>query len=175
SRPAPLVLSVYPATGLSKHDSPSSCTANPRLAPFRAASVMRINRRYVKLVRSLLPPGRGRRLGSCGRGRDFSTGWMNRCGNVEKRNVRKMRPVCLRGACTPPREALVCRLRRVRVATRLKPRPKAVGGSRKSAGVVDESEIGSANERASSGRLFHFHCVVCAPCGSAALPAKRDL
>lgn len=59
-------------------------------------------------------------------------------------------------ACSPPSDTLVCRLRRVRDVTRSKPRPEAVGGSRKSAGEVDESETGSANERASFGRLFHI-------------------
>ena len=41
-----------------------------------------------------------------------------------------------------------------------KPRAKAVGGSRKSAGWVDESETGSANETASLGRLFHFQAAL---------------
>ena len=40
--------------------------------------------------------------------------------------------------------------------SRSKPRPEAVGGSRKSAGEVDESEIGSANGTASFGRSFHL-------------------
>src|SRR5436309_2006527 len=64
-----------------------------------------------------------------------------------------MRQVRFRLACTPPRRVLVCRLRRVRDAVRSKPRPEAVGGSRKSAGVVDESVIGSTNETAPQGAV----------------------
>jgi hypothetical protein len=55
-----------------------------------------------------------------------------------------------------PRQALLSPLRRVRDVSRSKPRPEAVGGSRKSAGEVDESEIGSANGTASFGRSFHL-------------------
>ena len=67
-----------------------------------------------------------------------------------------MRGVRFGLACTPPSHPLVCRLRRVRDVTRSKPRPEAVGGSRKSAGEVDESETGSANETAPFGGPFHF-------------------
>ena len=95
-------------------------------------------------------------------GPGFSTGCTNRCGNVDKRKVRKMRGVRFGLACTPPSHPLVCRLRRVRDVTRSKPRPEAVGGSRKSAGEVDESETGSANETAPFGRLFHFRAKCCA-------------
>jgi hypothetical protein len=86
----------------------------------------------------------------------FSTGCANCCGNVEKRKVRIMRAVRFGLTCKATRETIVCRLRRVRDATRLKPRSEAVGGSRKSASEVDESETGSTNERASFGRLFHL-------------------
>jgi hypothetical protein len=79
-----------------------------------------------------------------------------------------MRPVRFGLPCKATREALVSPLRRVRDASRSKPRSEAVGGSRKSASEVDESESGSANERASFGRLFHI-------LGQAALPEKLDL
>src|ERR687887_886164 len=46
------------------------------------------------------------------------------------------------------------RLRRARSASRSKPEAKAVGGSRRSADPVDESEIDSANQRAPSGAPF---------------------
>jgi len=89
-------------------------------------------------------------------GRGFSTGWTNRCGNVEKGKVRKMHAVPFRPPCTSHWQALLSPLRRVRDVSRSKPRPEAVGGSRKSAGEVDESEIGSANGTASFGRSFHL-------------------
>src|SRR3954451_659837 len=86
----------------------------------------------------------------------LSTDWTNRCGNVDKRKIRKMRHTCSRASCVQPGQVLLSPLRRVRDVSRSKPRAKAVGGSRKSAGGVDGSETGSTNETASLGRLFHF-------------------
>ena len=84
-----------------------------------------------------------------------------------------MRGVRFGGRLHSPGRALVCPLRRVRDVSRSKPRPEAVGGSRKSAGEVDESETGSANERASFGRLFHSGKVL-ALCPGADRCARRD-
>ena len=64
-----------------------------------------------------------------------------------KRKVRKMRRVRFELLASAAGQVLLSPLRRVRDVSRSKPRAKAVGGSRKSAGEVDGSETGSANER----------------------------
>src|SRR5919199_2005036 len=72
--------------------------------------------------------------------------------------------------CKPHCDLLMCRLRRVRDVSRSKPRAKAVGGSRKSAGEVDESETGSANEEAPPGASSFS-----APNAAASFPRRLDL
>src|SRR5215208_4897438 len=67
-----------------------------------------------------------------------------------------MRQVRLRASCARTGHVLLSPLRRVRDVSRSKPRAKAVGGSRKSAGEVDGSETGSANEAAPSGAASFF-------------------
>src|SRR5713226_1754189 len=82
-------------------------------------------------------------------GPGFSTGCTNCWGNVEKRKVRKMQIVPCGDPCMEMVHPLDSPLRRARDASRSKPRTKAVGGSRKSASVVDESETDSASDTAS--------------------------
>src|SRR5438445_2458270 len=75
---------------------------------------------------------------------------------LKKEKFAKCALFAVRALAPKPWYALVCRLRRARSPSRSKPRTKAVGGSRKSAGWVDERETDSASGRASSGRPFHF-------------------
>src|SRR4051794_37850764 len=59
--------------------------------------------------------------------------------------VRKMRQFCFAGPCPDLSEALDSLLHRARSASRSKPLPRAVGGSRRFTGEVDESATGSVN------------------------------
>src|SRR3954467_1793683 len=59
-------------------------------------------------------------------------------------------------SCAWTRGLLDSLARRARSASRTKPSPRAVGGSRRSTRSVDESEIGSANETATLGSPFRF-------------------
>ena len=61
--------------------------------------------------------------------------------------------------------------RRVRNASRTKPSPRAVGGSRRSTRTVDESGIDSANQRSASGRSFGFGAPVHPSASSGTRPA----
>src|SRR5437870_6746458 len=84
---------------------------------------MHDNGRYVKLdrVRDADLPSRG----------GLSTGCTKGCENVEKGNVRKLRPLPVLRACIAPCASLECRLRRARSASRSKPNLRAVREGRK--------------------------------------------
>ena len=58
---------------------------------------------------------------------------------------RKMRQICVEDACTDPSRPVDSLLHRARSASRSKPLPRAVGGSRRFTGKVDESATGSVN------------------------------
>src|SRR5439155_8210539 len=61
----------------------------------------------------------------------LSTGCTKGCENVEKGNVRKLRPLPVLRACIAPCASLECRLRRARSASRSKPNLRAVREGRK--------------------------------------------
>jgi hypothetical protein len=80
-------------------------------------------------------------------------GLLWKCGKL---NFCKLRPFRRWDPCGRTWPLLDSRLRRARSASRSKPEAKAVGGSRRSAEPVDESEIDSANERAALGSPFRI-------------------
>ena len=65
-----------------------------------------------------------------------------KCGQFPE---RKMRQMCLGGACQDVSHPVDSFLHRARSASRSKPLPRAVGGSRRFTGEVDESATGSVN------------------------------
>ena len=65
-----------------------------------------------------------------------------KCGQFRGRKMRKIR---VGDACTDPSRPVDSLLHRARSASRSKPLPRAVGGSRRFTGKVDESATGSVN------------------------------
>ena len=65
-------------------------------------------------------------------------------GGIDRRS-QFARTIVAEALASRGRDALVCRLRRARSASRSKPNRAAVGGSRRPVGWVDESETGSAS------------------------------
>src|SRR6266487_3879439 len=88
--------------------------------------------------------------------RPVSTSCKVRCGNVDNWNLANCALFVFRTSCERTWPLLDFHLRRARSASRSKPEAKAVGGSRRSADPVDESEIDSANETTALGSSFRI-------------------
>src|SRR6185312_17093581 len=88
-------------------------------------------------------------------------------GGRRRGRANEVCPICglfvLRTSCGGSARSLDSLGRRARSASRTKPSPRAVGGSRRSTRTVDESEIDSANKGAPHGAPLYLATVPAKP------------
>ena len=131
-------------------------TVIDRRGPRHVRHVQDSNQRRLLRLFSIEPPRPNLQSACERRLRPVSTSCKVCCGNVENCISANCALFVFRTSCGRTWPLLDSRLRRARSASRSKPELKAVGGSRRSAEPVDESEIDSANETATLGWPFRF-------------------